>query len=121
MSVLWAAHSQEAWNQRAKNHDLPMWLRVASLAFGHHRRNGHANFAPGDLKKILAVLDEKTGELRPNANVSRSIKEAVGYGLLTPASQTTCLVVVAHEVWGGSYGTAQAPCLVHDGFAARAK
>ena len=56
----WSAHYQGVWMERPQNPVLPLWLRVAALAFGRHRVNGHANFAKGELCKLLASRD-RTG------------------------------------------------------------
>jgi hypothetical protein len=106
-------HSQKTWEERIGDHRLPGWFRVASAAYGMHRKNGHANFSQGSLRLITGTLNTSSGEIVPNANVSRDIKTAVRYGLIHSSSRTTCLVVNSHEVWGGAYGTAHAPCLVH--------
>lgn len=113
-AVPFAMHSQPVWEERAANSDLPDWLRLVSLAYGKHRRNGHANFQPGDLRLALARVDTETGVLTPCVNVSRAVNLAVRHRWLARGSRTTCLVVPGHAVWGGSAGSEHAPCRVHD-------
>lgn len=43
----WAKHAQIEWENRAADTTLPLWLRVACLAYGRHEANGHANFGRG--------------------------------------------------------------------------
>lgn len=108
--VPWGAHSQIEWKVRARDRRHPMWLRVAAVAYGNHRKNGHAPFPAGHLAEIVDVLDTKTGELKPNQNVSRAIKTAIEYGWLDRDSHAQCLIVPSGAVWGGRIGHELAPC-----------
>lgn len=107
-------HDQILWRERADDVRLPLWLRVSALAYGRHRGNGHATFEPGSIKRVLAVSDKATGELRPNPNIDRAIRTAVEYGWLGPKSCTRCLVVPINHVRGGAWGKAGEPCSYHD-------
>ena len=89
---------------------MPYWLRVAALAFGSHTDNGHARFKRGEIALILGTLDQRTGEIRPFANVRREIGRAVEYGWLEAGSYWGCLIVPAHSIRKGDLGTRQAPC-----------
>lgn len=111
-SPSWARHDQHAWEERSGDPQLPDWLRVAALAYGKHRANGHANFGAGDVALVLGRIDYATGEVVPNANVSRAIKRAVKYGWLGRGSKSRCLIVPGHAIAGG-IGNEYAPCPVH--------
>lgn len=92
-----------------------MWLRVASLAYGKHRANGHANFRPGEVAVILSSIDTTTGEItKPSRqSVGRAIRVAVEYGWLAAGSSSCCLVVPGHAVQGG-LGSPHETCKVHN-------
>lgn len=107
-----AMHRQRVWETRAADPDLPDWLRVASLAYGKHRANGHAPFAAGALREALGTVDRQTGEIKPNANVSRAINTAVRYGFLSSRSKARCLVIPEHAVSGG-LGNIHEKCREH--------
>lgn len=111
----WSRHYQDAWHNDALNENFPPALRVAFLAYGAHRANGHANFAPGEVGKVLGRFDTTSGEHRPadKANVQRAIREAVRHGLLAEGSGTLCLVVPGHRIEGGM-GKPTEPCKRHD-------
>lgn len=110
----WSRHYQHAWLDRAGERSLPNWLRVACVAYGQHRANGHAMFRPGDLALILAHVDGDTGEVTPldRRHLHRAIQKAVQYGWLANGSTARCLIVPAHAVTGG-LGSATAECPQH--------
>ncbi|MGY1672181.1 hypothetical protein [Geodermatophilus sp. SYSU D00710] len=111
----WARHYQHAWAEKAGNPGLPLWLRVACLAFGHHLGNGHATFGPGEVRLTLTSVD-RDGVLREptSSDVSRAIKTAVRYGWLVEGSRARCLVVPGHAITGGrGVGTEHVPCREH--------
>lgn len=112
-----AMHYQQTWEERAGNPPLPLWLRVASLAYGRHLRNGHANFRPGEVATCLMTIEPSTGEITQptRQQVSRAIKAAVDYGFLAPDSGSECLVVPAHSIRGGrgTEATEHIQCPVH--------
>ena len=49
----WTRHYQAVWENRAADHTLPLWLRLACIAYARHEANGHANFKRGQLSWIL--------------------------------------------------------------------
>jgi len=110
----WARHFQHVWEERSASRSLPDWLRVACLAYGKHRANGHANFRPGEVALVLARLDETTGVVTALARqgVHRAIKVAVGNGWLGAGSTARCLIVPAHAITGG-LGRAEDACPQH--------
>jgi hypothetical protein len=105
-------HRQGFWAEQAGNPRLALWHRVYALAYGVHRRNGHAPFKPGELGLAVALVDATTGELlSPRADVlSRAIGTCVDYGFLSPQSCARCLVVPSFAIEGGVLGRVDEPC-----------
>jgi hypothetical protein len=116
----WAKHYQQEWQARAGNPRLPLWLRVASLAYGTHLGNGHANFHPGEIAVALTTVDTTTGLMHSpkRQDINRAIKAAVSHDWLAERSGSTCLVVPGHAISGG-LGNPAAPCPVHENEAAK--
>lgn len=114
--VTWSRHYQNIWQERAGDPNLPDWLRVACLAYGNHRANGHAMFGPGSIGLVLARVDPTSGEIKPlmRQNVQRAINKAIEYSWLGEGSTTRCLVVPAHHVSGG-LGRPDDTCPQHAG------
>ena len=109
----WARHFQEAWADDALNPIYPMPLRVAFLAFGRHRANGHAIFGQGEIANTLGHHDDVGGWVPADRRtVHRAITKAVSYGLLDSTSKALCLVVPKHRVAGGM-GNPETPCRRH--------
>lgn len=98
-----ALHTQDAWMEKVGNPRLPLWLRIACLAYGSHRANGHAPLSLGDIGLALATIDTATGECwEPSRqNINRGILVAVDYGFIDPTSGARCLVVPERMVRGG--------------------
>lgn len=113
-------HFQRGWRDIATQDHLTDWVRVAALAYGRHRANGHASFQPGDLQSALLRVDAMTGEvaLPAKATVSRAIGTAVANGFLARGSDARCLIVPAH-IQGG-LGNPADLCPVHEGRRRRA-
>lgn len=109
----WARHFQDDWQARAGDPRLPFWLRVASLAYGHHENNGHARFKRGEIALILAKVNHETGEIRPHQWVGRDIALAVEYGWLDKGSFWGCLIVPAHSVRKGDMYASPKACPIH--------
>lgn len=111
-----AMHYQHVWTERGGHLGLPLWLRVASLAYGAHKRNGHAVFQAGDLEVALGRPDPVTGEWKPLArqNVQRAIQTAIDYGMLAERSTARCLIVPRHAIEGGYAGNSDDACPIHD-------
>lgn len=110
-----AMHYQHVWTERGGRVGLPLWFRVSSLAYGAHRRNGHANFPTGDLEHVLGRPDENgVWTPLPYKHVQRAIQSAIEYGMLGPGSTPRCLVVPQHAIEGGHAGSAAEVCTVHD-------
>lgn len=109
-------HRQSFWEEVAADTELPLWNRVAALAFACHRRNGHANFVGKN--RELAFLLGKPGkggwEHVPSDQISRAIKRAKKAGWIAEESNSRCLVVPHHAIAGG-LGNEHENCSVHVG------
>lgn len=107
-----AMHRQAVWKERAANRaanpTMPLWIRVASLAFGCHRANGHAAFKLGEIAELLG----KPGEPLSAQSVSNAIKLAKNSGWIAQESTSRCLVVPPHAVSGG-LGHPNERCPIH--------
>lgn len=111
----WAMHLQHAWHDDACNPRFPLPLRVAFLAYGTHRANGHAKFKQGEIAAVLGHLDESGHHVPADRRtVYRAIRQAVEFELLDESSKLLCLVVPRHRIAGG-IGIANAPCSRHRG------
>lgn len=108
-------HDQRTWEERAGDQRLPYWLRVAALAFGKHRANGHASFSAGQISLILGRVTLPEGEVIPldKGSTQRAIRKAIEYGWLSPESGSLCLVVPGNAVDGGYGGGPNTPCQKH--------
>jgi hypothetical protein len=111
----WARHYQHVWHERTADGRLPLWLRVAFLAMGSHRANGHARFKAGEIGMVFGTIDADTGEIRPQDkhHVQRAIKSAVERGWLSEGSSSLCLIVPAHAIEGG-VGYPSERCPIHE-------
>jgi hypothetical protein len=108
-------HRQAVWEERAADRSLPLWVRVAALAFGCHRRNGHANFIDHPLKVLLGEPGDH-GEWKcvEESSISRAIAAAKKAGWIAEESNSRCLVVPHHAIEGG-LGHEYDKCSVHMG------
>lgn len=110
-----AMHYQEPYLEDAGAPEFPLWLRVACLAYGSHRQNGHAVFRPGQVSRVLSKVDLETGEITEPSRqqVHRAIQTAIGHKWLREGSTSLCLVVPSHRISGGSKGYPAEPCPQH--------
>ena len=85
----WARHYQSVWHERTADDRMPLWLRVAFLAFGSHRANGHARFKPGEIAEVFGSVDAETGEIKSKDKheIQRAIRNAVTRGWLADRSR----------------------------------
>ncbi|GAA2089397.1 hypothetical protein GCM10009725_27390 [Aeromicrobium tamlense] len=110
----WSKHYRGPWIERAHDPRHPKWLRVASHAYGTHKRNGHAPLGIGELADLLARVDSTTGEFLPDMkNAARYVAEAVDRGWLAAGSNGRCLIVPSHAVEGGTRGSIYEQCSRH--------
>lgn len=109
----WTKHYQSAYLEDAANPRYPLAIRVAYLAYGSHKANGHARFKQGEVAKVLGVLGEG-GTFEPASRyaVNRAINTAISYGLLAEGSKALCLIVPGHRIRGNN-GDPDAPCDRH--------
>jgi hypothetical protein len=70
----WARHYQNVWEARGPTRTVPLWARIAFLAFGHHKRNGHANFQRGQLALLMGRPGSGGFEPEDKANIRRAIR-----------------------------------------------
>lgn len=107
MAILnpWRWHYQSFFREQAYDSDRPLWDRLAFLAWASARRNGHANFKPGELAKLFGVGANR---------ISEAIATAKGKELIGRDSVPTCLVVPSRVAEGGD-GNEHEICGVHDG------
>lgn len=112
---MWAKHYQRGWEDKSANPNIPLWLRLASLAYGRHEANGHAVFERGGLSWILGTppKDGKPFKRRDSATIRDAIKVAVRHGWLAEGSCNECLIVPSHEI-SGPLGNESKPCPVHE-------
>lgn len=116
----WVGQFQSEWELRSGDDRLPKWMRVAALAMGKHRANGHAQFAPGDLALTFGEVDQDTGEIFPDRHVGEHINRAVSLGWLANGSGTRCLIVPGHT-YRTAPGNPTEPCRWHDRVSMRAR
>lgn len=111
----WSKHRQSFWQEKAGSPNLALWQRVYALAYGVHRRNGHAPFKVGEIALGTTVIDPHTGEVKqPDKHqVSRAIATAVEYGFLHRDSCARCLVVPPWGIEGGLIGSPSEKCRCH--------
>ncbi|MQY33121.1 hypothetical protein SRB17_10810 [Streptomyces sp. RB17] len=85
----------------------PLAMRVYFIAVAEMNRIGHAEFAPGALGSALGTVDARTGEMAPvhPVTLSKAIKQAKGWGLISEDSSARCLVIPAYAAQKGSNGT----------------
>ncbi len=109
----WARHFQAPWHDDALNPRYPYALRVAFLAYGTHRANGHARFKQGEIGTVLGHLDDDGHPVSADRRtVYRAVQQAVDFGLLAEGSRALCLIVPSHRIAGGM-GDENAPCDRH--------
>lgn len=108
----WTKHYQSAYLEDAANPKYPLAIRVAFLAYGSHKANGHARFRQTEVAKVLGELVDGTFVPASKHQVSRAIATAVSYGLLAENSKALCLIVPNHRI-RGHHGDENAPCDRH--------
>jgi hypothetical protein len=111
----WTKHRQSFWEGKTASAGLPLWLRVTALAFGTHRRNGHAPKKPGEIGLATSITDVDTGEIKTPSpsRVSEAIRQAIELGFLHRDSTARCLIVPPWAIEGGTLGRANEECKLH--------
>lgn len=95
-NVPWIGLNQHEQRRFARDTEVrPLAWRVYMAALGWANRDGHAEFARGELSDLLKVLNTKTGEVRPATKYALrdALTEAKRMGLIGPDSSTRCLTV----------------------------
>lgn len=111
----WAAVAQVEMRRWATDDRVtPLAVRVLLAALSRVGRDGHAQFASGELAEMLGKLNIKTGEVsrRDGSTVSDAIKTAKHLGFIEPESCARCLVLSRHVVQKGKGSTK--PCSWHE-------
>lgn len=111
----WARHFQSGWENHAADPELPLWIRIVSIAYGRHAANGHAMFQRGDLSRILgtAASGDQPFKPRHRDSIRDAIRVAIKHKFLADGSCSECLVVPSHDIAGG-LGNESKPCPVHE-------
>jgi hypothetical protein len=111
----WTRHYQIVWEKRAADHTLPLWLRLACIAYARHEANGHAPFKRGQLAWILGKPPDDNHSFRrvDRWTMQDALALAVRHEWLAEGSCTECLVVPGHAIQGPD-GDANKPCPVHE-------
>lgn len=100
----WRRHYQSHFREMSADTTRQLWDRLAMLAYGSARGNGHANFQPKELAEHFGV---------PSSRISEALKKARDKGLIGLDSNTRCLIVPQHIATGGD-GQQYEICGVHD-------
>jgi hypothetical protein len=108
-----AMHRQSFWEEQAATLPL-LWQRLGAIAFATHKRNGHANFKPGELAMMLGKPGSSGWESLSPSQISNLIASAKKAGWLASESNSRCLVVPHHAITGG-LGNEGERCAVHHG------
>lgn len=96
----WIGLWQAPYMERANDPELPDWARVEFAMYGRAGgSDGHAPFAPGELREVLRRVDKATGTLTAatTQGVARAIRTAKAKGAVGPESTARCLVVPGHH------------------------
>jgi hypothetical protein len=99
-------HFFSYWQEHADNEDLPLWLRLAALAYCSHRKNGHATF----FLNGESTLPKQLGKTK--RHIHNEIKNAVACGFLAEGSNSCCLII-PDGITGGAEGNKFAECKHH--------
>jgi hypothetical protein len=110
----WTRHYQIVWENRAHDYSLPLWLRLACIAYARHEANGHANFKRGQLSWILGTPPKGDQPFKrvDRWTLSNALALAIRREWIADGSCTECLVVPGHAIEGPD-GDATKPCTVH--------
>ncbi len=109
----WSKHDRGFWERQSANPNIPLVMRVYSLAYGCHRANGHTPFRPGELARLLGqpATADRSARACPRQTLHDAINAAKGYGYLDSRSSSQCLIVPQGQIQFG-IGEAYEPCEV---------
>lgn len=106
-------HFHSFWADRARDLDLPVWMRIVGLAYSSHRKNGHATFFMCGQSTLAEQLGTtKKGAALSRLHLQKEIRKAIRLGFLARESNVNCLVL-PDEICGGADGHAFAECKHH--------
>jgi hypothetical protein len=94
------------WQARADDTTLPIWLRLAVLAYASHSKNGHATFYMSGESTLPKALN------KDKHVIQKEMKKAIDRGFLASDSNVNCLVL-PDGVFGGAEGHKFAECKLH--------
>jgi hypothetical protein len=85
--------SQHAVEEAARRTQWSLAPRMFLLALARMDRHGHAKFAPGELRELLAKLDRKTGELvdKERSATPKALRSLIDDELVCADSTTQCV------------------------------
>jgi hypothetical protein len=92
----WVATSKNGALALASRPDIePLTMRILFAAQYRADRDGHAPFAPGELREILQSVNKRTGAIRSATPVAvrKAIRRAEMQGIVTEESEARCLVL----------------------------
>jgi hypothetical protein len=91
----WKIQKQGMLDAAQHQYDLPLVMRMWTLAVARAYQGGHAEFGPNELLESLQVVDTKTGELSrvTDRTIRSTIEKLVRTNMLSPESNKRCLVV----------------------------
>ena len=75
----------------------PLWMRVYFAAVGWGNQIGHAEFAEGQLAKILGL----SGKKYASQDVSKAVTAAIKHGMVEKGSGVRCLILPGHHFQQG--------------------
>jgi hypothetical protein len=94
------------WQARADDTTLPIWLRIAAVAYASHTKNGHStHFLAGESTLPQALKKDKR-------IVQNELRKAIDRGWLAEESNVNCLVL-PDGMFGGAKGHKFAECKLH--------
>jgi hypothetical protein len=99
-------HLHSYWQDRAGDDKLPIWLRLAAIAYASHHKNGHATFYMSGESTLPKTLG------RDKRVIQNELKKAIDRGFLAEQSNINCLVL-PDGIFGGAEGHKFADCKLH--------
>lgn len=105
---------QSHWETQAYNLDLPDWHRLWCFGVARSAPNLHAEFATGQLAKLMGKVTDGQFKHMAAPRLSNVIAQSVDRKVLDASSNARCLVLPSHAWMCGLVGNSQ-PCRTHNG------
>ncbi len=87
----WAKHQQASWEEQARSPYVDLWQRVAFLAMGTHKANGHAPFLNAqEIAERVALVGKRPPEDSEIRRAVRVERLAAGWGASRGRSASWC-------------------------------